>query len=92
MSHFHGTIEGDSQTAAGRRGTKSSGLTADLKSYTGDLRVILRFDEETQANWYEVWHHPVHDRSYGKHLLVSGKLGVNPHELFRGEQIKQEAA
>lgn len=49
MAHFYGTLQG-SRGEATRLGTKNSGLHVKACSYEGAIRVVLRYDPDTQQD------------------------------------------
>lgn len=57
MSHFYGTIEGNRGEAT-RGGTKASGLVAQVASWSGAIRVHVKYDEVTGRNHFTVYQIP----------------------------------
>jgi len=54
MSHFYGTVRGQSSGEATRRGSKNSGLRVAAASWQGAVYVYLFHDEETGKDCYRV--------------------------------------
>jgi hypothetical protein len=52
MSHFYGTVKGEANSTASRRGTKYGGLDTVAASLDGAIRVSLYHDEETGEDRY----------------------------------------
>lgn len=55
MSHFYGTVEGQAQTTATRRGSKKSGLVTHAASWDGAVRVQAYYNEYHKEDWVRVW-------------------------------------
>jgi hypothetical protein len=54
MSHFYGTVGGQSSGEATRRGSKNSGLRVAAASWQGAVYVYLFHDEGTGKDCYRV--------------------------------------
>lgn len=55
MSYFYAYLRGAARTKAIRRGTKSSGLTAYVRTYTMGVRVVVEYDARTNTNHISIF-------------------------------------
>ena len=54
MSHFYGIVSGQSRTEATRRGSKKSGISASIGSWSGGISVALWYDETENVDRYSI--------------------------------------
>jgi hypothetical protein len=54
MSHFYGTVRGQSSGEATRRGSRNSGLRVTAASWQGAVYTYLWHDDETGKDHYRV--------------------------------------
>ena len=59
MSHFYGRLDGQAGTAT-RRGSKSSGISATVRTWSGDLDVSIIHSERAQQDNATVRIRPEH--------------------------------
>ena len=77
MSHFYARIpQSGRKTMPTARGHKSTGISADVMSYDGRIRVNMWHDPDTDSDMFEVamLSHPATDNGDIAHL-VSGRVG-----------------
>src|SRR3990172_10173183 len=54
MSHFYGTVEGQAQTTASRRGSIKTGVTTYAAGWSGAIRVAVWHSDTDGKDWYSV--------------------------------------
>ena len=77
MSHFYARIpQPGRKTMPTARGHKSTGISTDVMSYDGRIRVNMWHDPDTDSDMFEVemLPHPATDTGDISHL-VSGRVG-----------------
>ena len=75
MSHFYGTVRGQSSGEATRRGSKNSGLRVADASWQGAVYVYLFHDEGTGKDCYRVELGPWKGNGRSNtQILVSGEI------------------
>jgi len=52
MSHFYGSLTGQSKTNTTRRGSKNSGISCQLASWSQSLQLSIWHNEETEEDHY----------------------------------------
>lgn len=53
MSHFYGSILGQAKTEATRRGSKASGLTAHIRTWTEGVKIEAVCEQPDEHLWGE---------------------------------------
>ena len=74
MSHFYGLVTGSGKTKATRGGTKNSGITGCVASWTGAIRTELWYAPEEDVNKYSVIMIPWRGIG-GQRIMATGTVG-----------------
>ena len=69
MSHFYAVIHGNRGEST-RCGSKGSGITTTCASWSGAVRCMAWYDEQTGADWVRVSLMPWHGAGVNRTLFV----------------------
>ena len=81
MSRYYGTVAGQAQTTATRRGSKRSGLVTYCASWSGAVRCEAWHDDQTDTDLVRVELIPWHGAGVNRTLFVGP---INGAQTDRG--------